>query len=374
MEILSAKCLSDELEMNDALSNFMCDQYDMDCLDLIDLEDDGDHHHHEQQLNYFQSSSPDEGNIHTPTICSNYQQNTTTKSSLPVDKERVKFKSSRNWNSRTSAAPIAKMVSTTTTSSSAALISFNNSSSNSTATATALVPSSEKNYYLEYWGSTTTATTSDQFYVPKQTQNCTQKCNNKQGVRRVGSISTNTRSPLHARDHVIAERKRREKLNQKFIALSAVIPGLKKMDKASVLGDAINYVKHLEERVRTLEEQQEMKTKNHESVILMKKSLLCAVEDSSSDNDMVLQPLSEIEARVSNKDVLIRIYCEKQYGGCNLANLLTKIENLHLTIVNTSALPLGSSTIDITIVAQMDVEFCMTHNELKENLRQALLM
>ncbi|XP_062073230.1 transcription factor bHLH19-like [Humulus lupulus] len=320
--------------MKDALSNFMCDHFDMSCLDSIDLDLD---HHHQHQLNYFQSSSPYESNIYTlnsalhNSSSDHHQQNTTTKPPLPADMKRVTIKS-RNLNSCTSATPNAEMVSTTT--SPAALISFNNS--NSTAN-NALVLSSEKNYI-------------------------------------VGSIGTNTRSPSYARDHVIAERKRRVKLNQMFIALSAVVPGLKKMDRTSVLGDAINYVKHLEERVKTLEEQQEIKTENHKPVILMKKSLLCTVEDYLSDNDMVMQPLPEIEARVSNKDVLIRIYCEKQYGGCNLANLLTKIENLHLTIVSTSALPLGSSTIDITIVAQMDVEFCMTHNELKEKLRQALLM
>lgn len=38
-----------------------------------------------------------------------------------------------------------------------------------------------------------------------------------------------SRSPLHAQDHVIAERKRREKLTQRFIALSAVLPGLRKV-------------------------------------------------------------------------------------------------------------------------------------------------
>lgn len=44
--------------------------------------------------------------------------------------------------------------------------------------------------------------------------------------RAYGAMS---RSPLHAQDHVIAERKRREKLSQRFIALTAVIPGLKKV-------------------------------------------------------------------------------------------------------------------------------------------------
>lgn len=37
------------------------------------------------------------------------------------------------------------------------------------------------------------------------------------------------RSAIHAHDHVLAERKRREKLSQRFIALSALVPGLKKV-------------------------------------------------------------------------------------------------------------------------------------------------
>ena len=41
----------------------------------------------------------------------------------------------------------------------------------------------------------------------------------------VGSMSAS-----YAQDHIIAERKRREKINQRFIELSTVIPGLKKVN------------------------------------------------------------------------------------------------------------------------------------------------
>lgn len=37
------------------------------------------------------------------------------------------------------------------------------------------------------------------------------------------------RTPLHAQEHLVAERKRREKLSQRLIALSALVPGLKKV-------------------------------------------------------------------------------------------------------------------------------------------------
>lgn len=46
---------------------------------------------------------------------------------------------------------------------------------------------------------------------------------------RTNQVGLTTRNPIQAQEHVIAERKRREKLSQRFIALSAVLPGLKKV-------------------------------------------------------------------------------------------------------------------------------------------------
>jgi hypothetical protein len=51
-------------------------------------------------------------------------------------------------------------------------------------------------------------------------------------------------------NHVEAERQRREKLNQRFYALRAVVPKISKTDKASLLSDAIAYIQELEDRLR----------------------------------------------------------------------------------------------------------------------------
>ncbi|KAG1354649.1 transcription factor MYC3 [Cocos nucifera] len=54
-------------------------------------------------------------------------------------------------------------------------------------------------------------------------------------------------------NHVEAERQRREKLNQRFYALRSVVPNVSRMDKASLLADAVTYIKEMRARVEELE-------------------------------------------------------------------------------------------------------------------------
>ncbi|CAN1167590.1 Transcription factor bHLH25 [Linum perenne] len=170
------------------------------------------------------------------------------------------------------------------------------------------------------------------------------------------------RMSQQSQHHVIAERKRREKLSQKFIALSAIVPGLKKMDKASVLGDAIKYLKQLQERVKTLEEQ--TRTKSMESAkMVVKKSQI--FDDECGSGEL----LPEIEARFCDRHVLVRVHCEKKKGV--LEKTVAIIEKIHLTVINTSVLTFGSSALDLTIIAQMDMEFNMTVKEVVEKLNSA---
>ncbi|WOL07850.1 transcription factor bHLH18-like [Canna indica] len=158
-----------------------------------------------------------------------------------------------------------------------------------------------------------------------------------------------------AQEHIIAERIRREKLNQKFIALSSIIPDLKKADKASVLGDAVRYVKELQAKLKSLEDQNTERTV--ESVVLIKKSNLAGEDDdgsSSSSNGKHGQPsqkaFPEIEAKVSGKTVLVRIHCENRKGV--LVKILSEIESLNLIITSTNVMPFLGHSINITVTAQ----------------------
>ncbi|URD93612.1 hypothetical protein MUK42_01486 [Musa troglodytarum] len=186
------------------------------------------------------------------------------------------------------------------------------------------------------------------------------------------SGNTGVRSASHNQEHIMAERKRRERLSQRFIELSAVVPGLKKMDKASVLSDAIKYLKQLQENVKALEDQ--VAKRNVESAVLVKKYQLCADDDSSSCTENFNErqsgeSLPEIEARVCEKTILIRIHCENRKGV--LVKALCEIEKLHLSVTNTSVMPFAGSSLDITVMTQTEEEFSMTAKDIVKKLNSA---
>ncbi|KAM3321950.1 transcription factor bHLH35-like [Capsicum chacoense] len=52
--------------------------------------------------------------------------------------------------------------------------------------------------------------------------------------------------------NIVSERNRRRKLNERLFALRAVVPNISKMDKASIIKDAIEYIQDLHEQERRI--------------------------------------------------------------------------------------------------------------------------
>ncbi|KAK9698384.1 hypothetical protein RND81_08G100700 [Saponaria officinalis] len=80
-------------------------------------------------------------------------------------------------------------------------------------------------------------------------------------------------------NHVLAERRRREKVNERFSTLRSLIPSISKADKISILDDTIAYLKELERRVDELESFHESPSSD-----IKKKRKTVDIEEQTSDN------------------------------------------------------------------------------------------
>lgn len=80
--------------------------------------------------------------------------------------------------------------------------------------------------------------------------------------------------------------------------------------------------------------------------MVVKKTCIFIEEDESNS------PSDEIEVRVSDRDVLVRIHCQKK-EDC-IVYIVEEIEKPNLTVAKTNDFPFGNSSLDITIVAQVN--------------------
>nr|AGO03813.1 JAMYC2 [Taxus cuspidata] len=162
------------------------------------------------------------------------------------------------------------------------------------------------------------------------------------------------RKPANGREeplnHVEAERQRREKLNQRFYALRAVVPNVSKMDKASLLGDAVSYINELRSKVQELEtERKELES----HVEATKKELLSSHSGFSGANFGFAKDLSsssrvpdskgfgtkqcpglDLDVRVLGAEAMVRIQSGKKNHPA--ARLMTAFQELELEVHHAS--------------------------------------
>lgn len=139
-------------------------------------------------------------------------------------------------------------------------------------------------------------------------------------------------------NHVEAERQRREKLNHRFYALRAVVPNVSRMDKASLLSDAVSYINELKAKVEELESQ-----------LLQRESKKVKVEtpDTATDNQSTTtsvdqtRPVNsagglplEIEVKIVGRDAMVRVQAEN--ANYPTAKLMAALRDLELQIHHAS--------------------------------------
>ncbi|XVE57893.1 hypothetical protein DITRI_Ditri04bG0126800 [Diplodiscus trichospermus] len=143
------------------------------------------------------------------------------------------------------------------------------------------------------------------------------------------------------RNHVLSERRRREKLNERFMILKSLVPSNSKTDKVSILDDTIEYLQDLGRKVEELESCRELteleartkrkapdhveqtsnnygsyKTTNGKKSSLNKRKA-CDIDEAEQEIEYVASKdgsTDNLTVSMNNKDFLIELRCAWREG------------------------------------------------------------
>ncbi|WMV44125.1 hypothetical protein MTR67_037510 [Solanum verrucosum] len=170
-----------------------------------------------------------------------------------------------------------------------------------------------------------------------------------------------------AKNHVEAERQRREKLNHRFYALRSVVPNVSKMDKASLLADAVTYINELKAKV------EEFKAKVEElesSKIIQKRNysvtdMYGAQSASSAVVDRTNTYGMEVEVKIIGVEAMIRVCSPNvNYPCARLMNVLRELEfQIH-----------HASVSSVKEMMQQDVVIRVPHNVTNEEAIKSVIL
>ncbi|KAL2544136.1 Transcription factor GLABRA 3 [Forsythia ovata] len=157
------------------------------------------------------------------------------------------------------------------------------------------------------------------------------------------------------RNHVLSERKRREKINERFLILGSLVPSGGKVDKVSILDRTIERLRELEKRIEELESHRDVgmlesrtRSKPYDAIertsdnygtnkhgnskkSLTNKRKACDMEEPGTDNGCSLlrdSSTDNVTVSVVDKDVLIEM--RSPWRESLLLEVMEAISKLHL--------------------------------------------
>ncbi|KAL4586203.1 hypothetical protein LXL04_010835 [Taraxacum kok-saghyz] len=186
-------------------------------------------------------------------------------------------------------------------------------------------------------------------------------------------------------NHVEAERQRREKLNQRFYALRSVVPNVSRMDKASLLADAVCYINELKGKVENLESQLHPRANSQGKTKRVKVEMADTMENhlqSSSTSSLYQTRVStkptikinsktggfrEVEVKIVGEDAMIRV----QSGNADLpaAKLMDALREMKAQIQHASMSCVNEVMLQDVVVK---IPGALDEDELKTDLIRRL--
>ncbi|KAL5974126.1 hypothetical protein ACLOJK_030789 [Asimina triloba] len=181
--------------------------------------------------------------------------------------------------------------------------------------------------------------------------------------------------------NIVSERNRRKKLNERLFALRAVVPNITKMDKASIIKDAIDYIQELHEQERAIQaeiaELEVGKQKkpcdfdmDHDRQSMMrtkKKRTNLGLDDGPGG--LRVAPIEILEMRVyegGEKTSIINITCSKKAD--TIVKLCEVFESLQLKIITSNIATFSGRLCQTVFIEADDAEKA----QLKEKIEAAI--
>ncbi|XP_050262852.1 transcription factor ABORTED MICROSPORES [Quercus robur] len=207
--------------------------------------------------------------------------------------------------------------------------------------------------------------------------------------------------------NLVAERRRRKKLNDRLYALRSLVPKISKLDRASILGDAIEFVKELQKQAKELQDELEEHSDdevgrntvpnngNHQNVqpeVLTTNGMIHGPktehekpsngiheggsgngnalkqnQDSDSISDKAQQMEVQVEvAQIDGNEFFVKVFCEHKPGG--FVRLMEALNSLGLEVTNANVTSFRGLVSNVFKVQKRDSEIVQA-----DHVRDSLL-
>ncbi|CAK9325830.1 unnamed protein product [Citrullus colocynthis] len=189
-----------------------------------------------------------------------------------------------------------------------------------------------------------------------------------------------TLSSLEASKNILSERNRRKKLNDRLLALRAVVPNITKMDKASIIKDAIEYIqelraqeKRIESEISDLESGKiENRTTNEEdddhngSGISRKRTNNCNRQLREKPSSIPIEILDLSVNYMGEKTMMVSLTCGRRSDA--VLKVSQVIESLKLKIITANIIVVANKVLNTLFLEAERAE----EEELKVKIERAI--
>ncbi|KAL5561220.1 hypothetical protein UlMin_030967, partial [Ulmus minor] len=197
--------------------------------------------------------------------------------------------------------------------------------------------------------------------------------------------------------NLVAERKRRKKLNERLYTLRSLVPKISKLDRASILGDAIEYVQDLQKEAKELEDELEEHSDNEDpkntglngrknNVPSDESNCRAKPEHNKASNDFhmengskskqnqdsdithdkapQMEPQVEV-AQIDGNEFYVKVFCEHKPG--RFVKLMEALNSLALEVTNANVTTFRNLVSNVLKV-EKDSKVAVQADNLKEFL------